>query len=195
MALNFRNRFAFLDKNRVPCKYMDIFSPKISYVKVWGGLCYATINGKGLQRYKFPLLSLKSILVCYCESTTQYRAYFLSKGGWNKVLASTNLRFLEDKLWAWKKSSLSKFDDQSSGLLENQHPCTPINFDFSFISSSESSSGTEKFPRDCPTRVLGISQTYYVLDKIGSFDLTDAEPWTSPLEGYDAILPNWNEEP
>ncbi|KAI0994024.1 hypothetical protein K3495_g14159 [Podosphaera aphanis] len=42
--------------------------------------------------------------------------------------------------------------------------------------------------RDRANRILQISQTHYIMDKIRSFGLMDAKPYTSPLEGYKGVL-------
>ncbi|KAI1001557.1 hypothetical protein K3495_g6646 [Podosphaera aphanis] len=52
-----------------------------------------------------------------------------------------------------------------------------------------------KITRDRPTRTLKISPSHYIQDKIRSFGLADAKPFTSPLEGYDAIQPMRDGEP
>lgn len=52
-----------------------------------------------------------------------------------------------------------------------------------------------KISRDRENRVLQISQTHYIMDKIRSFGLEDAKPYTSPLEGYKGVLPADEDEP
>ncbi|KAI1003731.1 hypothetical protein K3495_g4473 [Podosphaera aphanis] len=45
-----------------------------------------------------------------------------------------------------------------------------------------------KVTRDRTTRTLKISQSHYINNKIKSFGLNNAKPYTSPLEGYNGIL-------
>ncbi|KAI0994843.1 hypothetical protein K3495_g13339 [Podosphaera aphanis] len=44
------------------------------------------------------------------------------------------------------------------------------------------------------TRTLKISQAHYLKDKIKSFGLQDSKSYTSPLDGYDGILPGSENE-
>ncbi|KAI0991250.1 hypothetical protein K3495_g16937, partial [Podosphaera aphanis] len=46
-----------------------------------------------------------------------------------------------------------------------------------------------KVTRDRSTRSLSISQAHYINDKVKSFGLGDAKPYSAPLDGYSGILP------
>ncbi|KAI0993879.1 hypothetical protein K3495_g14305 [Podosphaera aphanis] len=52
-----------------------------------------------------------------------------------------------------------------------------------------------KVTRERTTRTLKISQAEYIRDKICSFGLQDAKIYTSPLNGYDGIMPGQRDEP
>ena len=51
-----------------------------------------------------------------------------------------------------------------------------------------------KITRERSTRTLQISQAHYIAEKIESFGLQQAREYTSPLDGYDGILPGREDE-
>ena len=52
-----------------------------------------------------------------------------------------------------------------------------------------------KILRKRSTRTVNISQSSYLLDKINSLGLSDAKTFSSPLDGYNGIIPQTEGEP
>ncbi|KAI1007401.1 Retrovirus-related Pol polyprotein from transposon TNT 1-94 [Podosphaera aphanis] len=103
-ACYLRNRLPSLKGSLTPFEVMNGRIPKVSHLKVFGCVCYALIDTNDPQRYKLGPNSRKGIFVGYCESTTQYQVYIPSKPGTNKVIISSNVRFMEESFWNWSES-------------------------------------------------------------------------------------------
>lgn len=76
-ACYLRNRLPTQEGKLSPFEIINGYPPDVSYLKVWGCICYSLIKVKDPHRFKLFPTSHKGIFIGYCEPSTQYRVYVL----------------------------------------------------------------------------------------------------------------------